>query len=878
VKKFSSRQRLLTAAAVLLLLLFLVRPGASRLKARIAGSLAAAVGRPVEIGSVHVRLLPRPGFDLENLVVHEDPAFGAEPMLRAEKVTAALRLTSLIRGRLEIARLNLTEPSLNLVRMNGRWNLEALIERSQRTPLAPTAKTKSEPRPGFPYIECSSGRINFKIGPEKKAYALTSADFALWQDSENAWGVRLEAQPFRSDLNLSDIGVLRMNGTWQRAPSLRETPLQFSLEWDRPQLGQLTKFFTGFDQGWRGTVRADVALTGTPAKLKIVADSSVRDFRRSDIVGGDALRLAAHCDGEYSSIDRVIHEVDCRAPVGNGEVRLRGDAGSRASHNYDLQLSAESVPVSAVIVLARHAGKKFPDDTVASGTVEGALSIRGEAAPRGSLFEGRGDITNLRIASASDKAEFATASIPFVFASPKSKDRTERPKSELHNSPSLSSRSASLFFAHKERPGEIKFPDDPHVEFGPFPVALGSAKPLTAQAWASRAGYRLALSGDAEVAHALHMAELFGLPALKANAEGEAQVDVQIAGSWLSQSSVGQAAPAPVAGEIKLHSVHAELRGVDGPIEISSADLQLASNEVRVTKLSASAAHATWSGSLDLPRNCGAPNVCVVHFDLAANEADLSQISQWVNPRPRQRPWYRLLTSSAQSGPSFLASLSASGTLKLGKLQLRNVNASHVSADMALADGKLQLLDLRGDFLGGTYRGAWKADFAAKPPSYSSTGTLAEISLAQLSPALKEAPFAGTANAKYDLAATGSSAAEFWQSAEGTLQFDLREGIIAHLSLANDTAAAPLKIERLQGHAHLREGKIELKDAQLESPAGTYLVKGTASLRRELDIKLARNPAPNPANGGHGYTITGTLASPRVVASPETQANLKPQN
>ena len=66
--------------------------------------------------------------------------------------------------------------------------------------MAPTGKAKSERRPGFPYIEATSARINFKSGLEKKPYALTNADFSLWQDSENSWGVRLKAQPFRTDL------------------------------------------------------------------------------------------------------------------------------------------------------------------------------------------------------------------------------------------------------------------------------------------------------------------------------------------------------------------------------------------------------------------------------------------------------------------------------------------------------------------------------------------------------------------------------------------------------------------------------------------------------------------------------------------------------
>ncbi len=218
MKLFSSKRRIVAAAALIVLLLFLLRPGASRLKSRIVSSISSGVGRPVDIGSVHLRLLPRPGFDLENLVVYDDPAFGAEPMLRASEVTAALRLTSLLRGRLEIARLDLTEPSLNLVHApGGRWNLEALLERTAHIPLAPTGKAKSEPRPAFPYIQATSARINFKSGPEKKPYALTNADFSLWQDSENSWGVRLKAQPFRTDLNLNDTGLLQVNGTWQRA-------------------------------------------------------------------------------------------------------------------------------------------------------------------------------------------------------------------------------------------------------------------------------------------------------------------------------------------------------------------------------------------------------------------------------------------------------------------------------------------------------------------------------------------------------------------------------------------------------------------------------------------------------------------------------------
>src|SRR3981081_3453111 len=130
----------MAVGTVVVLLLFLLRPGASRLKARIAGSISAAMARPVEISSVHIPLLPRPGFDRYNVVVYADPAFGAEPMLRAGQVTADLRLSSLVRGRMELTRLDLTEPSLNLVRgASGGRHLADQLERAARTPLATTS-------------------------------------------------------------------------------------------------------------------------------------------------------------------------------------------------------------------------------------------------------------------------------------------------------------------------------------------------------------------------------------------------------------------------------------------------------------------------------------------------------------------------------------------------------------------------------------------------------------------------------------------------------------------------------------------------------------------------------------------------------------------
>ena len=849
MKLFSSKRNW-AVAAFIVLLLFLLRPGASRLKSRIIVSISSAVGRPVDIGSLRIRLLPRPGFDLENLVIYDDAAFGAEPLLRAGEVTAALRLTSLVRGRLEISRLDMTEPSLNLVRgANGHWNVETLLERTAHVPLAPTAKARLEPRPGFPYIEGSSGRINFMAGREKKPYTLTNADFSLWQESEDTWGVRLKAQPTRTDLNLNDTGILRVNGTWQRAAVLRDTPLNFSVEWDRLQLGQMTKFLTGVDQGWRGGMQLEVDLTGTPAKLAIAGDSSIQDFRRYDITSGDALRLAAHCEGQYSSVDRVFSDILCSEPVGSGGiVSVTGAAGLPGSHKYDLLVNAEGVPASAMILLARRAKKNLPDDLVAQGTLRGSVALQRNDELSTIRFDGRGEIENFHLASVTDKAEIEPGTIPFVL--------TNRP---------LSLRFAATAKAfHKKFPGTT-FSARPQLLFRPFSTGIGK---LTAGGWIDRNGYQIVLAGDSEIGKTLAAARLVGISALQTSATGEAQSQIQIRGFWSGWGAGPQNFSGPqVTGTARLRNVRIALRGTDAPVEVLSADVLLA-DSVRVEKLSAKAANSSWTGSMDLPRGCGNPAQCEIHFSLKSNQVAIGALSAWVSPHPEDRPWYRALEANTTT-PSFFATLRASGRIAAEEVAIGGLGATQVAAKLSLDKGSLKITDLRADVLGGKYLGRWETDFRVKPVITTSSGNVSQVSLADAAQVMQDAWISGTASGSYQLSAKGISATEFWQSAEASFRFQARNGTLPHISLED---AEPVKFTDFSGQAQLRAREIDMKDATLESAeGGVFQLSGIASAGRELQFKLL------PAVGSsQGFAITGTLAQPHVsTLSIAEQARLK---
>ena len=225
------------AILLIVLLALLVPPfvNVNRYRNRVAEAISRALGREVTVSGIELKLLPRPGLVLSNFVVADDPSYGAEPMLRADTVTAYLRLTSLWRGRLEIGTLDLDNPSLNLVRRSdGHWNLEELVERTSQVASAPTAKTRPEARPRFPYVEASSGRINFKLGPGEEGVRvyrcrLCACGWSRKTNGASGWR-RVPCAPTSA---FSDTGTLKLDGRFQRASSLRDTPARSQVHLQR---------------------------------------------------------------------------------------------------------------------------------------------------------------------------------------------------------------------------------------------------------------------------------------------------------------------------------------------------------------------------------------------------------------------------------------------------------------------------------------------------------------------------------------------------------------------------------------------------------------------------------------------------------------------
>jgi len=896
--KFIRSRRGVAAIAALLLILFLFRPGVYRLRNRIATSIGSALGRRVALDNVRFHLLPRPGFDLEGLVIYDDPSFSAEPMIRAQDVSAAIRFRSLFRGRLEIATLSATEPSINLVRNNqGRWNLASLLERNAQIPAAPTAKGIYERRPAFPYLEAGHARINFKLGQTKKSYALMDADVALWQDSENSWSARIKAAPVRTDFNLTDTGLLQINATWQRASSLRLTPVQFTVQWQNGQLGQITKLLSGKDGGWRGGVNFVANVSGTPETLRIESQTAVDGFHRYDIVGSENVRLATDCSGRYNAVTGTLADLLCESPVGGGTLRLRGGLFLVAQGpNYDLTLVAEKVPLTSVVRLLRQAKKQIPGDLTAGGLLNaefhatrdgpgfredgGATGVSpvppGEDswlsnAPLGWLtkWTGSGSATNVRLSSNGGKDEIAFGTIPLALAAD---SQTAKPGHHITRSKT------------KEKEQEKnQEPAETHLRIGPVPLPMNVSAPANAGGWMSAAGYSLFLRGALELKDLFRLEKVLGLPSARPAAEGSARLDVTVSGPWQ-----GFAAPAAV-GTAQLRNVRAEMRGLNTPIEIASATMSLDPDAVRMEKIFARMGSTHWSGGVTAPRHCAAPvagpvvvagavpavvagvaPTCVFQFDLTADQLSTGDLAEWFTPHPAKRPWYRILNSNSISnsdeplGSSPLLAIQAHGNLHVGRLGLKKVSATQVAAQVEVDRGRITLMALRAQLLEGTHQGNWMIDLSDQPMRYHGTGTLQDISLSHVGALMNDDWISGTAGGNFDLDGSGDSIRQLLERADGKLQFVMRNGSLPHIEIPG--SPAPLAVHRFAGELHLKKGAWELSAGRLESREGAYQVRGTASPGSGFDFVLTRGDEQS-------WTLTGTLAKPHVAPVGHREAN-----
>lgn len=358
---------------------------AERYRHRLEAGLERALHRPVTFGALSFRLVPRPGFAFENAVVQEDPAFGSEPFAHVDRIECDLRWRSLWHSRLDLARLRLERPSLNLVRNErGEWNVENLLLQSGVT------ASPDETRPGGAVssggeldLEVEDARINFKVGADKKPFAITDLGARLSFDPvRHQVRYRLEGSPVRTDLSLPTPGVVEATGDWVPGKDL-EGPLRATLRTRGALLYDWIPLVTGHNPEIYGVVDADIQLTGSLRVLKLEGECRLTQLHRwEQLPPSDPMPWTIRFRGQFDRKRGRVLADSLEASFADSHLHLSGAVDKIPwSPELDLVVALERSRLEDLLALGRRLWTSTADWGL-TGRIDGMLAIQGSWSQR----------------------------------------------------------------------------------------------------------------------------------------------------------------------------------------------------------------------------------------------------------------------------------------------------------------------------------------------------------------------------------------------------------------------------------------------------------------------------------------------------------------
>jgi hypothetical protein len=802
---------------VLLLAIVVVPPMVSirRYKNRIANLVSLSMGRPVHLSSVELRLLPRPAFVMTDLSVDEDPAYGAEPILHANSVTAAIRLLSLWRGRLEISQISVDEASLNLLRNGqGNWNFDALL----RPVTAQSDRAAQDPAPPFPYLEATNSRINLKNGIEKLPYSLVNADISFWQQNPNDWRLRLRGQPARTDvsLDLADTGIVRLEARLRPAPGAEHTSVHIDLEWREAQLGQLSRLVLGSDPGWRGNLTGALELDGTTESAQVKTRLSASGVHRAEFAPADALDFDANCSFVYRYSARAVDNLACDSPFGDGHIDVRGDLPETGQGK--LTVALQSVPVSAGLDALRTLRSGIDESIEVRGTVSGQLtySSNAESAPPPPKPAAR------------------------VRSGRKQSPKTPAPSRPSPVQGSLTIEDFKLSGNGFSQPIQVaKVSVEPSmVESGQpqalvatFSLPAGGETPLGISIGIATDSYRFTAHGASSFARLRELAHIAGvgdISSLDGLAGDPATLDLAASGPWLApppillaesettqgpQPTPNSAKEDHLSGVITLHNANWKSDALASLVQIPQATLHFDSDELAWDPVSFSYGLVKGTAALRIPQHCNPDAECNPQLDLRFASLDAASLQEALLGARRPDTVLSSLIARISPSSSPPAWPKISGSLQADSLLLGPVKLRHADFDWTIAQAGAELTHIEAELLGGTVEGSGKIANGVKP-SYEFEGSLAALDGPDVCELLALHCTEGEVAGRGKIELTGFSDRELAASAKGTLHFEWRHGGFDPSS-ADDLPKELTRFDRLAGDATIANNGAIIQKGQV---------------------------------------------------------------
>jgi len=871
----------------------------------LTARLEQAFGRPVDVSHFSIRWIPTPGIIAERVTIAEDPRFGHEYFLRAESIVASPRWRSLVAAKLELGTLELSHPSLNLVRNeDGRWNVESWLPSPANSRSAPNLSGPRRPRTAaqLSRIEIDAGRINFSRGVDRRPFALEDLTGSIDQESAGRWRIALTAHPSRATVHLQNSGTLSVAGIIA-GTSARLHPADLALTWSDASLADALRLAMGNDPGIRGEFGLQVNAhtepepaplntnsAAAPARWNISVTARIAGLHRWDMAGrpdNPAANILAEAEWDAGAPQISLRKLSLEAP--HSKMEATGAVGWSGGISPDVHLNSLGISFEDIFQWYRSFQPGVADDLAAEGFLTADVELSGSPVRVHSgkvLSDGATISQGAHTLAKSGPIEThfdldAIEMLPMVWTFA---DSTKLQQAALAISGATRASAGTIAFHAK-----LFAPVAP-AEKLPGKSRANSPRKLPGNNAAVAAwNYELGLRGDfTRFEDFLNAARSIGRP-LDANWQVEGGLTANL--SW--QGSLHQRFP-KATGEVSPRAMILKLPLLNQSVQVENAKIELNPRDQRVTIVKATALGAHWQGTIwrsDIPAapNKSSPTAGSApagaapewEFDLAADHLDAAELDRWMGPRARPNWLARFFSSegSASSsirGPGPLSQLRARGTLRADTFTLAPLEVQSLRAQIEMLGQNLNVSEFDATLNSGAISGGLLASLDADP-SYWLHATLKNADVAEL--ALPNADLrdrlTGQLSGDVRLSLHGIGREKLLDSLKGDAHLSATRLEIRGLNLSapSEDAASSASGEQfslVNAEISVDARQIHFQKIALVAGKGLFDGKGTSDFSRAIQIDLWRPPQSTAIarvdlhSENRFIRISGSLEAPRV--------------
>ncbi len=832
---------------------------AERYRRRLQAGLEQALHRPVKFGASSFRLLPRPGFSIENVEVDEDPDFGSEPFARVDNIDCDLRWHSLWRSRMDFAHLELYHPSFNIVlNSRGEWNVGKLMRQSGVTaPIGAPAGGKPSVAAEQLDLKVDDARINFQVGPNKKPFALTDVQARLQVNpAQRRVQFRITASPVRSDLTIPTPGPVEANGTWAPGANLGG-PIDARLSARGALLYDWIPVITGENPQVYGVIDSDVRLTGSLPDLTVEGETRLTQLHRwEELPPSDPMPWTIRFRGRVvRGRERVLVE-SLEASFADSHLHFSGSVDNLPSApQLDLVMSLERSRLEDVLATVRRLWPNAGSWNL-KGRFDAMLAIQGPWKERRyGGFVGAREVSLETTAGSFPLSEIAVR---------------------------INNRGAIL---------------------APVQITLAPRVALSAQGAIDRTNlgprYEVQLAAKGVPLHdAISFGRGLGIHAFQGiDATGSATASIHLAGSaWPLARPV-------LTARAEMRAARLLIPGLTEPLNLPRASLQINGDQITADPVVAVLGTSVFNAKLAHQGT----RINPWKFDLQANSLKLEQGALWFDALGLRRPLALLerlpgmssFAARREAASQIFGSLNAEGRFATPVLSYRGVTLKDFQGTFEIAGRTIRMTTAKFRADGGRGEAEGAVDFTVSPPLLSAKASLAGVSVQSLTARLPgpAGDLRGSVNAIGNFQTRGLAREELAENLAGQMELQVRDisfgdfdplGTLAQqahwgkLEPARSPVTAPpatLKMEIRDRRFILKTTELDLSGAGLQFN-GAYAWAGALNLNVRADLRRLRRrwlvriedpqPTARPAEVRLGGPIDHLVVNPQEgVASVE---------